>query len=107
MLRMPLSHLLRKPIPSAEADIRIIHFNDVYNICPGSHEPVGDAANFQTVAKHYRASPEFEGQAQLLTLFSGDALNPSLESIFTRSKLKTLPFHPPVAYQSPNRTQRT
>jgi 2',3'-cyclic-nucleotide 2'-phosphodiesterase (5'-nucleotidase family) len=32
----------------------------------------------------YRASPEFQGQPKLLTFFSGDAYNPSLESSVTK-----------------------
>lgn len=93
---MSLPHPQRTHVPPARPDVRIVHFNDVYNICPGSHEPVGGAAKFQTVVEHYRSSPEFEGQTELLTLFSGDAFNPSLESIFTRGMLGTLPF-PPTA----------
>ncbi|KAI0206247.1 flagellar associated protein [Astrocystis sublimbata] len=85
---MPSSHFGLEHVPS-KADIRIIHFNDVYNICPSSHEPVGGAAKFQTVVKHYQTSPEFESQSKPLTFFSGNALNPSLESIFTRGQHMT------------------
>jgi 5'-nucleotidase len=61
---------------------RIIHFNDVYNVQPDTREPVGGIARFQTILRKYRAR---QGEdSSLLTLFSGDALNPSLESIFTK-----------------------
>lgn len=51
--------------------LTIIHFNDVYNIEPREKEPVGGAARFATkVASLKHLNP--------LTVFSGDALNPSL-----------------------------
>ena len=53
---------------------------------PGSAEPVGGAARFQTVAKYYRYHPKYTDQANLITLFSGDAFNPSLESSVTKGR---------------------
>ena len=50
----------------------------------GSAEPVGGVARFQHLATHYRSGSEFEGQPKLLTFFSGDAYNPSLESSVTK-----------------------
>ncbi|KAF9630964.1 5'-nucleotidase [Lasiodiplodia theobromae] len=73
-----------KAAPKLQPDLRIIHFNDVYNIQPDTREPAGGIARFQTVMKKYRA--KHEGQPPVLTLFSGDALNPSLESIFTKGE---------------------
>ena len=71
--------------PSAP-DIRFVHFNDVYHIEPGSRDPVGGVARFQSLHSYYRKSPEFADQVGLLTFFSGDAFNPSLESTVTKGK---------------------
>ncbi len=65
-------------------DLRILHFNDVYHLDPSSAEPVGGVARFQTVVDEYRSAPRYEGQPSLVTLFSGDVFNPSLESSITK-----------------------
>lgn len=65
-------------------DLRILHFNDVYNVAGAAKEPVGGIARFQSRVNHYRDGEDFYGQPKLLTLFSGDGYNPSLESIFTK-----------------------
>jgi hypothetical protein len=65
-------------------DIRIIHYNDVYHIDPSSAEPVGGAARFVTVCREYQEDQGFQGQPKLVTLFSGDVFNPSLESSITK-----------------------
>ncbi|KAJ6256293.1 Apyrase [Drechslerella dactyloides] len=79
-------------------DVRILHFNDVYNIGARRHarqllrqdfssrEPVGGAARFISLVKHYRHADEFKDQPGLLVFFSGDAYNPSLESTVTKGK---------------------
>jgi len=56
----------------------------VYHLDSSSAEPVGGVARFQTVCKYYRNDARFEGQPGLVTLFSGDAFNPSLESSVTK-----------------------
>jgi 5'-nucleotidase len=48
---------------------------------------VGGIARFQTLCNHYARDEKFAGQSELLTLFSGDAFNPSLESSVTKGKL--------------------
>ncbi|CAK7207090.1 hypothetical protein SEUCBS139899_009898 [Sporothrix eucalyptigena] len=65
-------------------DLRILHFNDVYHLDPSSAEPVGGAARFQTAVEEYRSADRFKDQSDLITLFSGDAFNPSLESSVTK-----------------------
>lgn len=50
----------------------------------GSAEPVGGIARFQAVANYYRNNPAYAGQPKLITLFSGDAFSPSLESSVTK-----------------------
>lgn len=65
-------------------DLRIVHYNDVYHVDPSSSEPVGGAARFMSLVQHYREGAQFEGQSELLTFFSGDAFNPSLESSVTK-----------------------
>lgn len=67
-------------------DLRILHFNDVYHIDPSSAEPVGGIARFTTAVKQYRDAQRYEGQPDLLTFFSGDAFNPSLESAITKGE---------------------
>jgi 5'-nucleotidase len=69
---------------STPPDLRFIHYNDVYNVEAGSSDPVGGIPRFQTLFKHYRNDDQFIGQPDLLTLFSGDAFNPSLESSVTK-----------------------
>lgn len=65
-------------------DLRIVHYNDVYHVDSSSSEPVGGAARFMSLVQHYREGPQFKGQSSLLTFFSGDAFNPSLESSVTK-----------------------
>ncbi|SLM39240.1 5- [Lasallia pustulata] len=64
--------------------LRFLHFNDVYHIEAGSAEPVGGIPRFQTLINHYRAAPQYQPLPNLLTIFSGDAFNPSLESAVTK-----------------------
>lgn len=89
------------------ADLRFLHFNDVYHIelvgfslasanlslfiadindRAGSAEPIGGISRFQTVANFYRSDPKYAAQPRLITLFSGDAFNPSLESSVTKGR---------------------
>jgi hypothetical protein len=65
-------------------DLRLLHYNDVYHLDPSSAEPVGGIARFMTVCKEYRDAERFRGQPELVTLFSGDVFNPSLESSITK-----------------------
>ena len=70
--------------PAAPPDLRLLHYNDVYHIDSSSAEPVGGAARFQTLIKHYRDDERFKDHPKVLTFFSGDAFNPSLESSVTK-----------------------
>jgi 5'-nucleotidase len=67
-------------------DLRFLHFNDVYHIEAGSREPIGGAARFQTLVNHYRTDTAFTDEPALLTFFSGDSFNPSLESSVTKGR---------------------
>ncbi|KAI0521949.1 Metallo-dependent phosphatase-like protein [Xylaria bambusicola] len=69
---------------SGPPDLRILHYNDVYHVDSSSSEPVGGVARFMSLTEHYRKGPQFEGQPDLLTFFSGDAFNPSPESSVTK-----------------------
>ena len=71
---------------SQPPDLRFVHFNDVYNVSESSAEPIGGISRFVTVAKSYRDDAKYSQQAKLLTLFSGDAYNPSLESSVTKGR---------------------
>ncbi|KAK4225275.1 putative 5'-nucleotidase precursor [Podospora fimiseda] len=70
--------------PSNPPSLRLIHYNDVYHLDPSSSEPVGGVARFVSLINHYRDSPEYKSQPSLITLFSGDVFNPSLESSITK-----------------------
>lgn len=65
-------------------DLRIFHFNDVYHVEPGASDPIGGVTRFQSMCNYYRYGKEFEGQPELITFFSGDGFNPSLESSVTK-----------------------
>lgn len=67
-------------------DLRFIHYNDVYHVEPSSAEPVGGIARFQTICDYYRDDAKFHDQPEVMTLFSGDAFNPSLESSVTKGR---------------------
>ncbi|KJZ79489.1 hypothetical protein HIM_00958 [Hirsutella minnesotensis 3608] len=67
-------------------DMRILHYNDVYHVDQASAEPVGGFARFMTLVKDYQQGKRFDGQPELLTLFSGDAFNPSIESSVTKGR---------------------
>lgn len=69
---------------SEPPDLRLLHYNDVYHVDASSAEPAGGIARFQTLINHYRSGEKYKGQPQLVTFFSGDAFNPSLESSVTK-----------------------
>jgi 5'-nucleotidase len=71
---------------SRPPDLRLLHYNDVYHVEASSAEPVGGVARFQTVCNYYKNDPKFKGQPGLITIFSGDAFNPSLESSVTKGR---------------------
>jgi 5'-nucleotidase len=73
-------------VPPCAPDLRILHYNDVYHIEPGSREPVGGLARFKTLFDQYRNLGSTRGGPECLTFFSGDAFNPSLESTVTKGK---------------------
>jgi 5'-nucleotidase len=68
-------------------DIRLLHYNDVYHLDPSSAEPQGGVARFVSAYQQYRDDKRFNGQPELINLFSGDVFNPSLESSITKGKL--------------------
>lgn len=70
----------------APPDLRILHYNDVYHVDPSSAEPVGGLARFMTLCKDYQEAKEYEDQPKLLSFFSGDVFNPSLESTVTKGR---------------------
>lgn len=47
---------------------------------------MGGVARFQSVVNYYHSHPRFAGQSDVLTFFSGDAFNPSLESSVTKGR---------------------
>ncbi|KAF2182065.1 Metallo-dependent phosphatase [Zopfia rhizophila CBS 207.26] len=67
---------------SRQPHLRILHFDGVYNVKPISSEE-GGLVRFQTLVNRIRDLGG-SNQPPPLTFFSGDAINPSLESILTR-----------------------
>ncbi|EEP78129.1 conserved hypothetical protein [Uncinocarpus reesii 1704] len=67
-------------------DLRLLHYNDVYHVETNSADPVGGTPRFQTLVNYYRNHSKFAGLPELLTFFSGDAFNPSLESTVTKGR---------------------
>lgn len=62
-----------------EKPLRIIHFNDVYNIESGEIEPKAGAARFHTAVHALKnARPD----VATLVLFSGDAFSPSTSKAY-------------------------
>lgn len=55
--------------------VRLIHFNDVYNVEGFKKEPVGGAARFRTA---------LQAQGEAIIVFSGDAFAPSVMSTMLR-----------------------
>ncbi|KAJ4360576.1 uncharacterized protein N0V89_001142 [Didymosphaeria variabile] len=72
------------PTLSTPPDLRFLHYNDVYHVEAGSAEPVGGVGRFQTLVRYYREDEKFKNHPKLVTFFSGDAFNPSLESSVTK-----------------------
>ena len=64
--------------------VRILHYNDVYHLDASSAEPAGGVARFISLVNEYRSAPQYASQPNLVTLFSGDVFNPSLESSITK-----------------------
>ncbi|CAF0987732.1 unnamed protein product [Brachionus calyciflorus] len=60
--------------------LRIIHFNDVYNIEPSARDPKGGAARFLTALNYLKA------EEPCLVMFSGDIFSPSPLSMVTKGK---------------------
>ncbi|KAI9224057.1 Metallo-dependent phosphatase-like protein [Blastocladiella britannica] len=63
-------------------DLTVFHFNDVYHVSPITPTSGGGAAEFATVLDKERAA--LPADALSVTLFSGDAFNPSLESSISK-----------------------
>jgi len=87
-------------VPDRAPDLRLLHYNDVYHVDASSAEPVGGIARFITLANYYRNDEKFKGQPELLTFFSGDAFNPSLESSVTKGKVDLVILKTPRFLQS-------
>ncbi|KAK9477499.1 Metallo-dependent phosphatase-like protein [Lipomyces japonicus] len=66
-------------------DVRLAHFNDVYHIAPQFQDaPIpGGAARFVSLLQKYRNGEKYTGSPDLVTVFSGDAFSPSMESSVT------------------------
>ncbi|PIA14267.1 Metallo-dependent phosphatase, partial [Coemansia reversa NRRL 1564] len=70
-------------MPSPSNTLRVLHFNDVYHVGAGNKEPVGGAARFGSLLHSLQRDTS---AGPTLTLFSGDAYFPSLESSISRGE---------------------
>ncbi|KAJ2238445.1 hypothetical protein H4R99_000052 [Coemansia sp. RSA 1722] len=68
---------------SDKKTLRILHFNDVYHVAASEREPVGGAARFGSIIHTLQQDAS---KPPALTLFSGDAYFPSLESSISRGE---------------------
>ena len=60
--------------------VHVVHFNDVYNMLPMSDDdPIGGVTRFAAVLKKLKAQIAAKGE-QLITVFAGDFVAPSLMS---------------------------
>ena len=74
---------------SSEKRIRILHFNDVYNVDASSRGDVcGGAARFVAVVKSYfpGGANHDPARGKPLVFFGGDAFNPSITSTVTKGR---------------------
>lgn len=65
----------KRALNEHQKKLKIIAFNDVYNIEPAKDDPVGGAARFKTALDHIRS------EQPCLVLFAGDALSPSTRNL--------------------------
>jgi 2',3'-cyclic-nucleotide 2'-phosphodiesterase (5'-nucleotidase family) len=65
--------------------LRILHFNDVYNIEERPRDPCGGIARFTSLVRQRREAAAREG-IPCVTMFSGDALFPSTLSTLTKGR---------------------
>ncbi|KAK9465755.1 Metallo-dependent phosphatase-like protein [Lipomyces arxii] len=75
-------------MPTSTPAVRLIHFNDVYHVAPQfpDSDIPGGAARFVSLVNEYRNNERYDDAPELVTIFSGDAFNPSLESSVTRGQ---------------------
>lgn len=73
---------MREDRVSISRTLRILHFNDVYDIFSRQEEPVGGAARFVSALREH-SLPETKTSSNLV-VFSGDALSPSTLSHVTQ-----------------------
>lgn len=52
---------------------------------------MGGLARFKTLSNYYQNDDRYKGQSELMTFFSGDAFNPSLESSVTKGEALSTP----------------
>ena len=72
--------------------LKILHFNDTYNIEPDK-KGAGGAAKFVQALNHYQEQCKNDGEFESLTLFSGDLLFPSTLSTMYEGQQMVLPFN--------------
>ena len=63
--------------------LKILHFNDVYELESAEREPVGGAARFSTLIKMLEEDPSY---ARAMLICSGDFVGPSMISNVTKGR---------------------
>ncbi|KAK9384158.1 hypothetical protein V1515DRAFT_583212 [Lipomyces mesembrius] len=72
-----------KSLKRSKPNVRLIHY--ISPQFPDAHIP-GGAERFVTLVNEYRNAEQYDEAPELITAFSGDAFNPSLESSVTKGK---------------------
>ena len=73
--------------------LKILHFNDSYNIQNEGEDGKGGAGKFVNALNFYQDLCKNDGEYECLTLFSGDLLGPSLISTMFEGEQMVLPFN--------------
>ena len=70
------------PAAATKRPLKLLHFNDVYEVEAREREPVGGVSRFVAKLNSFRG----EGRAEPCVVFSGDVFAPSLMSTVTKGK---------------------
>ncbi len=63
-------------------ELKLVHFNDVYNVDPNNIEPKAGAARFLTAVDYVK------NEQPCMVLFSGDCFSPSSRKTLNQSLIK-------------------
>ena len=89
---MYVSAVRREKLKNVAKHLKILHFNDSYNI-QTEDDGAGGAGRFVSALNYYQDLCKKDGEYECLTLFSGDLLGPSLISTWYEGEQMVLPFN--------------